>query len=142
LQINGLNLFFVVFNFLLKACQSYSVARNQQQQRLAITPFGLSLPYSLSQQLSGVLKGTYKAVDLLCMVAHAKAHLKYSAFFQPVGKFKHLSLALISLLEDERIERLISQEIEGIGAIFTSRIDIEQAVLIGGVEAQLAKMSE
>jgi len=118
-----------------------SVARNQQQQRLAITPFGLSLPYSLSQQLSGVLKGTYKAVDLLCMVAHAKAHLKYSAFFQPVGKFKHLSLALISLLEDERIERLISQEIEGIGAIFTSRIDIEQAVLIGGVEAQLAKMS-
>ena len=52
-----------------------SVARSPQQQRLAITPFGLSLPHSLSQQLSGVLKGDYQPVDLLCMVAHAKAHL-------------------------------------------------------------------
>lgn len=118
-----------------------SVERKQQQQRLAITPFGLSLPHSLSQQLSGVLQGSYLPVDLLCMVAHAKAHLKHSAFFQPVGKFKHLSLALISLLEDERVERLINEDIEGIGAVFTSRLDMEQALGIGGVETQLAKMS-
>ena len=118
-----------------------SVDRSHQQQRLAITPFGVSLPHSLSQKLSGVLQGDYQPVDLLCMVAHAKAHLKHSAFFQPVGKFKHLSLALISLLEDERVERLINDDIEGIGAVFTSRMDMEQALRIGGVETQLAKMS-
>jgi hypothetical protein len=73
-----------------------SVERSRQQQRLAITPYGLSLPHSLSQQLSAVLQGSYQPVDLLCMVAHAKAHLKHSLFFQPVGKFKHLSLAVIS----------------------------------------------
>ena len=114
-----------------------SVERSQQQQRLAITPYGLSLPHHLSQQLSGVLQGSCQAVDLLCMVAHAKAHLKYSAFFQPVGKFKHLSLALISLLEDERVERLINQDIEGMSAVFTERMDKDQALGIGGVETQL-----
>jgi len=118
-----------------------SVERSQQQQRLAITPYGLSLPHHLSQQLSGVLQGSCQAVDLLCMVAHAKAHLKYSAFFQPVGKFKHLSLALISLLEDERVERLINQDIEGMSAVFTARMDKDQALGIGGVETQLAKMT-
>lgn len=118
-----------------------SVDRSQQQQRLAITPFGLSLPHSMSQQLSGVLQGSYEPVDLLCMVAHAKAHLKHSAFFQPVGKFKHLSLAVISLLEDERVERLIGEEIEGMSAVFASRIDRDAALGIGGVETQLAKMS-
>lgn len=118
-----------------------SVDRSHQQQRLAITPFGVSLPHSLSQKLSGVLQGSYEPVDLLCMVAHAKAHLKHSTFFQPVGKFKHLSLAVISLLEDERVERLINEDIEGMSAVFTSRMDMEQALSIGGVETQLAKMS-
>jgi len=118
-----------------------SVERSRQQQRLAITPYGLSLPHSLSQQLSAVLQGSYQPVDLLCMVAHAKAHLKHSLFFQPVGKFKHLSLAVISLLEDERVERLINEDIEGISAVFTSRMDMAQALSIGGVETQLAKMS-
>jgi nitric oxide reductase NorD protein len=118
-----------------------SVERSRQQQRLAITPYGLSLPHSLSQQLSDVHKGDYQPVDLLCMVAHAKAHLMHSPFFQPVGKFKHLSLAVISLLEDERVERLINQDIEGISAVFTSRMDMQQALSIGGVETQLAKMS-
>jgi hypothetical protein len=118
-----------------------SVDRSQQQQRLAITPFGLSLPHSMSQQLSGVLQGSYQPVDLLCMVAHAKAHLKYSAFFQPVGKFKHLSLAVISLLEDERVERLMGEEMEGMSAVFASRMNKDAALGIGGVETQLAKMS-
>jgi nitric oxide reductase NorD protein len=118
-----------------------SVERSRQQQRLAITPYGLSLPHSLSQQLSTVLQGSYQPVDLLCMVAHAKAHLKHSLFFQPVGKFKHLSLAVISLLEDERVERLINEDIEGISTVFTSRMDMAQALSIGGVETQLAKMS-
>jgi len=118
-----------------------SVERNHQQQRLAITPFGLSLPQHLSDQLSGVLQGSYPPADLLCMVAHAKAHLSYSAFFQPVGKFKHLSLAVISLLEDERVERLIGRDIKGMGTVLASRMDAEHALAIGGVETQLAKMT-
>jgi hypothetical protein len=118
-----------------------SVEKNHQQQRLAITPFGLSLPHHLSEQLSGVLQGSYLPADLLCIVAHAKAHLMYSAFFQPVGKFKHLSLAVISLLEDERVERLIDTDIQGIGGVMASRMDIEDALQIGGVETQLAKMT-
>lgn len=118
-----------------------ALERQNKQQRLAITPFGLSLPRSLSEQLANVLQGGYQPVDLLCMAAHAKAHLLHSAFFQPVGKFKQLSLALISLLEDERVERLIADDIEGIDAVFASRLDITQALEIGGVETQLAKMS-
>ena len=118
-----------------------SVERNRQQQRLAITPFGLSLPHHLSEQLSRVLQGSYIPADLLCMVVHAKAHLEYSTFFHPVGKFKHLSLAVISLLEDERVERLIGSDIPGMGIVLASRINVEHALQIGGVETQLAKMT-
>lgn len=118
-----------------------ALERHNKQQRLAITPFGLSLPHSLSEQLANFLQDGYLPVDVLCMAAHAKAHLLHSAFFQPMGKFKQLSLALISLLEDERVERLIAGEIEGIDAVFASRLDIAQALDIGGVETQLAKLS-
>ena len=53
-------------------------------------------------------------------VAHAIAHLQLSPRHQPAGKKKPLLLAVLSLIEDARIERLASQRYPGWRALWIS----------------------
>jgi hypothetical protein len=46
-------------------------------------------------------------------VAHALAHLQFSPRHQPAGKKKPLLLAVLSLIEDARVERLAAQRYPG-----------------------------
>ncbi len=51
-------------------------------------------------------------------VAHALAHLQYSPRHQPVGKKKPLLLAVRSLIEDARVERLAARHYPGLRALW------------------------
>jgi nitric oxide reductase NorD protein len=57
-----------------------------------------------------------KAVDLIyrAAAAHAGAHLVYSTTPFPLGKLKPLQVALISLVEDARVETLALREMPGL----------------------------
>lgn len=51
-------------------------------------------------------------------VAHALAHLQYSPRHQPVGKKKPMLLAVLSLIEDARVERLAAQRYPGLAQLW------------------------
>lgn len=51
-------------------------------------------------------------------VAHALAHLRYSPRHQPAGKKKPLLLAVLSLVEDARVERLASRLYPGLRSLW------------------------
>ncbi|MGI4812354.1 MAG: nitric oxide reductase activation protein NorD [Janthinobacterium lividum] len=51
-------------------------------------------------------------------VAHAAAHLRYSPSAQPTGSLKPMSLALISAIEDARVEQLLMRELPGVRGWF------------------------
>ena len=53
-------------------------------------------------------------------LAHALAHLQYSPRHQPAGKKKPLLLAVISLIEDARVERLAMQRFPGWRTLWSS----------------------
>lgn len=52
-------------------------------------------------------------------VAHALAHLQYSPRHQPAGKKKPLLLAVMSLIEDARVERLAIQRFPGLWSLWS-----------------------
>lgn len=52
-------------------------------------------------------------------VAHALAHLQFSPRHQPAGKKKPLLLAILSLIEDARVERLAAQRYPGWRALWS-----------------------
>lgn len=51
-------------------------------------------------------------------VAHAIAHLRFSPRHQPVGSLKPMSVAIVALLEDARVERLLSREYPGLWSLW------------------------
>jgi hypothetical protein len=51
-------------------------------------------------------------------VAHALAHLQYSPRHQPAGKKKPLLIAVLSLIEDARVERLAIQRFPGLWSLW------------------------
>lgn len=54
----------------------------------------------------------------LAAVTHALAHLRFSPRHQPVGKRKPLHLAILGLVEDARVERLMCREYPGLHALW------------------------
>ena len=52
-------------------------------------------------------------------VAHALAHLQYSPRHQPAGKKKPLLIAVLSLIEDARVERLAIQRFPGLWSLWS-----------------------
>ena len=67
-----------------------------------------------------------KSIDAFAVgraaAAHAVAHLRYSAPARPIGTLKPMSLAVISALEDARVERLLIQQLPGVRHWFNSAI--------------------
>jgi nitric oxide reductase NorD protein len=60
------------------------------------------------------------AVDLMyrAAAAHAGAHLKYSTTTFPLGQLKPLQVALVSLVEDARVETLAHREMPGMARLW------------------------
>jgi nitric oxide reductase NorD protein len=63
---------------------------------------------------------TGEAAELLyrAAAAHAGAHFRYSTLRFPVGKLKPLQIALVSLLEDARIEALAIRDMPGLARLW------------------------
>jgi nitric oxide reductase NorD protein len=62
----------------------------------------------------------HKAVDLMyrAAAAHAGAHLVYSTTPFPLGQLKPLQVALVSLVEDARVETLALREMPGLARLW------------------------
>jgi len=64
-------------------------------------------------------------------VAHALAHLRHSPPAAPAAGMKAMTVAVLSLLEDARVERLLAAEFPGLGRC------LEQALFTGDAELGL-----
>jgi nitric oxide reductase NorD protein len=80
-------------------------------------------------------------------MAHAVAHLKYSVPGRPIGSLKPMSIAVISTLEDTRVERLLARELPGVRRWFDDAIgscslaadDLSFAGLLARLDRALAE---
>jgi nitric oxide reductase NorD protein len=68
----------------------------------------------------------------LAAAAHAGAHFRHSAVRFPVGKLKALQVALVSLIEDARIETLAIREMPGLARLW---LPFHAALPFGGTAA-------
>ncbi|MGY3446467.1 nitric oxide reductase NorD protein [Bradyrhizobium sp. USDA 4473] len=94
--------------------------RKLRFRKLAVAPTPVPRRTSLAAGLIG-LPETFpgfegEAADLiyLAAVAHAAAHLAHSTVRFPVGRLKALQIALVSLVEDARVETLALREMPGL----------------------------
>lgn len=56
------------------------------------------------------------------VVAHAVAHLRFSIPSRPAGKLKPMSLAVMSAVEDARVERLLVRDLSGVRTWFVDAL--------------------
>ncbi len=61
------------------------------------------------------------------VVAHALAHLRHTPPAWPVGKNKAMTVAVLSLLEDARAERLLGAELPGLGRCLEEALFVDEA---------------
>jgi len=107
----------------------------------AITPFGMVLGAARHTQMSASLAVRGGETPLVAAAAHVLAHLRFSTLFNDVGKLKDLSVALVSILEDERIERRLGAELPGVCSVLASQFDPDCAASMIGVEGALARIA-
>jgi nitric oxide reductase NorD protein len=81
-------------------------------QRPVLAPDRLLLPHGIAAQ------GTSASAIGRASIAHAVAHLRYSVPARPVDRLKPMSIAVISALEDARVERLLAKELPGVRGWF------------------------
>ncbi len=75
-------------------------------------------------------------------VAHALAHLRYSRHASPIGKRGQLRIAVASLIEDARVERLLMREYPGLRSLwgtFHSASWEDGALTFASLAARLAR---
>jgi nitric oxide reductase NorD protein len=84
-----------------------------------------------------------KAVDLMyrAAAAHAGAHLAYSTTTFPLGQAKPLQVALISLVEDARVETLALREMPGLARLWLPfhTVQPSDAATVPSLMARLAR---
>jgi nitric oxide reductase NorD protein len=107
----------------------------------AITPFGPVLGHITYMEMSDGLAHGGGEPKLAATAAHVLGHLRHSTLFNDVGMLKDLSIALISILEDERVERRIGAEMPGIHGVLARQFDPEHAARLIGVEGVLARIA-
>lgn len=86
---------------------------NGPPQRPVITPTHLLLPDSYTEADAADRHALYRAA-----VAHAVAHLQFSRAAQPIATLKPLAMAVVSAVEDARVERLLAREWPGVARWF------------------------
>ena len=64
------------------------------------------------------LEGAEEGDIYMAAAAHAIAHLRHSVLHQPANKRKPLLLAVLALIEDARVERLMGQQYPGLYALW------------------------
>lgn len=77
--------------------------------RPVLAPAHLLLPDSYT-----VLDGADRWALYRAAVAHAAAHLRYSRAAQPVRSLKPMGVAVVSAIEDARVERLLAADYPGV----------------------------
>ncbi|MCW0210353.1 MAG: FUSC family protein, partial [Achromobacter sp.] len=77
--------------------------------RPVLAPSHLLVPDSYT-----VLDGADRRALYRAAVAHAAAHLRYSPAAQPVLSLKPMGVAVVSAIEDARVERLLAAEYPGV----------------------------
>lgn len=73
-------------------------------------------------------------------IAHAVAHLRFSVPARALEKLKPMSVAVISAVEDARVERLLAHELPGVRAWFARAIALssqEEALSFSGLMSRL-----
>lgn len=107
----------------------------------AVTPFGMVLGEAGYARMLVGLAQRGGETQLVATAAHVLGHLLHSPLFNDVGKLKDLSIAVISLLEDERIERRFGWERPGVRPLLARQFDPQYAASQIGVEGALARMA-
>lgn len=81
-------------------------------------------------------------------IAHAVAHLRFSTAGREVGELKPMAVAMISALEDARVERLLARELPGVRewfaqgiALSTQKEDLSFSGLVMRLDRALADPS-
>ncbi|KAF3999867.1 nitric oxide reductase activation protein NorD [Glaciimonas immobilis] len=88
--------------------------------------------------LEGALEGAIYAAA----TAHAIAHLRHSVLHQTANKRKPLLLAVLSLIEDARVERIMGQQYPGLYALwgkFHTATGAKNDLTVGSLTARLAR---
>jgi hypothetical protein len=82
-------------------------------RRVSLAGGLLRFPGSFTGATEEVAEPLYRAA-----ASHAGAHFRYSTLKFPVGKLKSLQVALVSLIEDARIEALAIREMPGLARLW------------------------
>jgi nitric oxide reductase NorD protein len=94
----------------LRALWGQPVAfREADEPRVSIVQGDIRMPCQLRVGAGGDGVTLYRAA-----AAHAAAHLAYSTQRFPLGKLRPIQVALVSLIEDARIERLAWRDMPGL----------------------------
>lgn len=112
-----------------------SLSATVGEPRPILTEHHLLLP-------SAMLDGDAQALARAA-IAHAAAHLRHSPSHQPTAGLKPMSVALVSALEDARVERLAMGELRGLRrwwAPFHAEEPREGDLSVGGFVARLGRV--
>lgn len=88
------------------------------------------------------LEGAEEGDIYMAATAHAIAHLRHSALHQPANKRKPLLLAVLALIEDARVERLMGQQYPGLYALwgrFHTATGTTNDLTVASLTARLAR---
>ena len=125
-------------DMVVQACRQAEL--NAPASRPILTPTHLMLPDSYT-----VLDGGDRFRLYCAAVAHAVAHLRFSAPGRDVAGLKPMGIAVVSSIEDARVEQLLIRECPGIGQWFLGAMappadpgDLTFAGLINRMERALA----
>jgi len=69
--------------------------------------------------------------QLTAAVAHAAGHLRHSTLGQPAGKLKPMGVAVVSMVEDVRIEALMIRRFPGLRRLFLRAAEATYAAGVG-----------
>lgn len=100
----------------------WPVVDDSPLQRPFISELGIHLPRHYASHQGGALRDLYRAA-----AAHAAAHCVFSTQIFERKKLKPVQIAIISLLEDARIEQLAIQEMPGLRRLWRQFFSVHSA---------------
>ena len=118
-----------------------AIHREGGERNPAVTPFGLVISQSCREAFGTFFSSGEQRLSALAIAAHAQAHFEFSPLFNRMGRLKDLSLAVISLIEDARVEARMGLVVPKLSEVFARFLDPQKAKTIVGVEGQLAQIA-
>lgn len=118
-----------------------AIHREGGERNPAVTPFGMVISQSCRDAFGRFFSSGEHPLSALAIAAHAQAHFEFSPLFNPIGRLKDLSLAVISLIEDARVEARMGLIVPKLSDVFARCLDPKEAKAMVGVEGQLAQLA-